>query len=135
MQHMASTVHACSPGTALYALLEAAGTRRAGVVVLRPLPQGLTSPHLAEAQFRTSGRSNAYEAYPMTPLQVMWEIAHTPPVGATPAEVLLHALRAHVQGETTVMVAAHLADGHSQWTLLYTAAGMLIAHRNDDYYC
>jgi hypothetical protein len=136
---MAPTVHRCSPGTALHALLEDTVARDAVVAFLRPAATVSASSSTigqvaqpGEVQYQPYGGVNTpFEPYPVSPLQVMWETVHTPPPGASDAEVMLHALRAEVRRETTLIVEATLADGYSRWGLLYTTGGVLVAHRSE----
>lgn len=136
---MAATVHRCNPGTALYALLEATVAHDGVVAFLRPQPATISASSTpgqesqpGEVQYQPYGGVNTpFEPYGVSPLQVMWETVHTPPPGASDAEVMLHALRAEVRRETTLVVEVTLADGYSRWGLLYTAAGVLVAHRSE----
>lgn len=131
---MSSPVSSCTPGTALYALLEAAVSNDAYVATLRDCDPA-KGEDLLDGVGRVSFQSGtvAHEPFAYTPLQVVRETVLTPPAGLDDAGRMLHALRAEVVPEMRVIVDAHLSNGHGRWHLLYTHRGVLVAHYDENY--
>lgn len=129
---MSSTVRWCPPGSTLQALFDAAVAADAVVASLRDANTA-KGENPSDGAGRVSFQSGtaAYRPFPYTPLQVAREAVLTPPPGLDDAGRMLHALQVEVSPEMRLDVDAHLSDGYSRWTLLYTRSGVLVAHRYD----